>query len=625
MRYDGNAAVDRLTAALNRATIPGLLAARARGQRDTVAFWQQRGGSWHSHTWGQYFDDVSRLARGLNRLGLAKGDRVAIMGDVSQEWLLADMAVVCAGSVSVGIYFTVSPEEADYALDDSGAEVLFVGSQVQLEIALRAKAGARLRNIIVMDPAWVPSVTDPRIISFAQLTKLGADVSSSVFEELMARVRADDLAGIGYTSGTTGFPKGVMLTHRALLFGALSTVVITPALLEHPYRVVVFLPLSHIVAKAQAFALPLMTKVVPYFGETTAKFADTLLAVRPTYYLGPPRFYQKFAAQLISSVNSGPALRRGLYRLAMRAAKAILTRRRAHRPLGPVLSVIDALSVTWVFRPLLAKVGFDQLRLPYTASAPMPDEVMAVWQMWGLNLKEGYGQTEMAGGSVAHIADWPAPGTIGVPIPHPAWETKILEDGEMILRCPALFVGYWNKPDETKSALRDGWLYTGDIVERQADGNLKLIDRKKEIINTAGGKSVSPAQIENELRQSPYISEAAVVGEGRKYLAALIEVDASAMSQWAQTRGISIGCFADFSKSDEVRALIENEVTQVNSRLSRVEQIKAFRVLPEELSPDLGVMTVTRKKKRRALHERYATLIDSMYDATEAALISKQL
>jgi long-chain acyl-CoA synthetase len=223
------------------------------------------------------------------------------------------------------------------------------------------------------------------------------------------------------------------------------------------------------------------------------------------------------------------------------------------------------------------------------------------------------------------MAEWPEAGTVGVPLQDPAWETAVLEDGEMITRGPGLFVGYWNKPEETKSALRDGWLYTGDIVEVGPTGLFKLIDRKKEIINTSNGKSISPTQIENEIRHSPFISEAAVIGEGKKYLTALIEVDATATMDWAKSRDLKIAQYSDLANSEVVVRMIEGEIAKANSRLARAEQIKAFRILPEELSPENGVMTPTRKKRRKQLMERYRSLIDTLYDDTEENLIKTEM
>ena len=255
----------------------------------------------------------------------------------------------------------------------------------------------------------------------------------------------------------------------------------------------------------------------------------------------------------------------------------------------------------------------------------MPSELMSLWQLWGLQLKECYGQTELVGANLVQMAEWPEAGTVGVPLHDPAWETAVLEDGEMITRGPGLFIGYWNKPEETKSALRDGWLYTGDIVEVGPTGLFKLVDRKKEIINPSNGKSISPTQIENEIRRSPFISEAAVIGEGKKYLTALIEVDATATMDWVKSRDLKVKKYADLANSEVVVRMIEEEVSKANSRLARAEQIKAFRILPEELSPDTGVMTATRKKRRKQLHERYRSLIDTLYDETEEEMIKSEM
>jgi long-chain acyl-CoA synthetase len=606
-------------------TIPALLKERIGAHAREPAFHQKRDAGWISHTWEQYATSVCRISNALKQAGLERGDRVAIMGDVSQEWLLADMATICSGAITVGIYFTSSGEEVDYYLEDSGARFVFVGGAQQLQTILSGHRAASLTKIIVFDPAWHSDKPAKNVVTLKEF--LGAapvDVPAFLGEEV-AKARASDVASIGYTSGTTGHPKGAILTHLSLLAGAHTNVSFCPAICAEPQRLVVHLPFSHTVARAQATTMPLISRSVPYFGETTAEFATTIQVVKPTYYMAPPRFYQRFAAQIISLVHASPAKEQRSYQMAMKIAKKSLSDRQSGQPPDPFLAALYAVCRERVFIPLLEKVGFDQLTNPYTASAPMPSEVMTLWQLWGLNLKECYGQTEMVGGNIGQMTDWSKAGTIGIPVQDPAWETKVLDDGEMIVRGPGLFTGYWNKPEETKSALRDGWLYTGDIVELQKNGAFKLVDRKKEIINTSGGKSVSPTQIENELRQSPFISEAAVVGEGKKYLTALIEVDATATMDWVKSRDSAVKVYADLSRSEIVTRLIEGEVAKANSRLARVEQIKAFRILPEELSPENGVMTPTRKKRRKPLMERYRALIETLYDDSEELMIKKQI
>lgn len=602
-------------------TLPSLLRDRRDMFSETAAFSQKRKGEWRSTNWGDYADEVSRLASALLDNGLRKGDYVAIMGDVSQEWVVAFMATVCAGGVAVGIYFTSSTEEVDYYLQDSGARFLFVAGEKELRVVLRASRTAGLEKIITFE-SDVASADN--IVSLPGFL-VSASNSSALLDKQAEVAGPDDMACIVYTSGTTGNPKGAMLTHRSLIEGVATTRCFCPALFTEAQRVVVHLPISHVVGLGQGIVLPLISEVLPYFGETSADFAATIREVKPTYWMVPPRFYQRYAAELASKVNASSPEKRKSYHLAMSIGQKALAERQAA---GPESSLLQALFETCrkeVFVPLLAEIGLDQLKYPYTASAPMPSDVMKLWQTWGLNLKECYGQTELVGANAAQVRDWSQAGTIGEPIADPRWQTRVAGDGEMLVKGPGLFAGYLNKPEDSLDALRDGWLHTGDVVEMRPDGQLALIDRKKEIINTSGGKSISPAQIENELRQSPYISEAAVCGDGRKYLVALIEVDRIAMMDWAKDRVGTINNYSDLCMSEAVIHLIEGEVAKANQKLAQVEQIKAFRILHEELTVENGVMTATRKKRRKNLNNRYKEMIESLYDDSEDTLIRKAL
>lgn len=605
-------------------TIPALLAARRQERPETVAYHQKRRGKWNAVTWRQYSDRVATLAVALQKAGLARGDRVAIMGDVSQEWLTADMATMCAGAVMVGVYFTSSPEEVSYYLSDSGASFAFVGSAVQLKIVLESGKAAALKKIIVLDPEWDEARGAENVVTLAEFCATAAVDTDAFLRHQAAQAKSRDLTSIGYTSGTTGFPKGAMLTHLSVLAGAHCVITFTPRMRSDEHRVVVHLPMSHTVARAQATTLPLIARMVPYFGETSAEFAQTIKEVKPTYFMAPPRFFQRFATQILSKVHSGSEQAKENYQFAMTIARKALEARQADKD-DPFTSALFAVCSEQIFRPLLAEVGFDHLVVAFTSSAAMPSELMSLWQLWGLQLKECYGQTELVGGNLVQMADWPEAGTVGARLHDPAWQTEVLDDGEMIVRGPGLFVGYWNKPDETSSALRNGWLHTGDIVQVGPTGLFKLVDRKKEIINMSNGKSVSPTQIENEIRHSPFISEAAVVGEGKKYLTALIEVDATATMDWAKSRNLAIEQYADFGNSEVVVRLIEGEIAKANNRLARAEQIKAFRLLPEELSVENGVMTPTRKKRRKQISERYQALIETLYDESEEKLIKAEM
>jgi long-chain acyl-CoA synthetase len=608
-------------------TIPALLLERVRTENSGAAFFQKREGAWKPTTWKGYANAVCSVSAALLEAGVATGDRIAIMGDISQEWMIADMATMCSGAVTVGIYFTSSVEEVRYYLEDSEVRLAFAGSVEQLQVIEAADQFQRLLKIVVLDPAWRKSTGHwgENVVSFAEFAPSFLGDEIAYLSKAADTAKSSDLVSLGYTSGTTGAPKGAMLTHLSMLGGAFTWATFCPAVLAESQRTIIHLPLSHTVARLQAVTLPLIAKTVPYFVDASAAFAECVKEVKPTCYMAPPRFYQKFAAQIINHVNSGSAADQKNYQLALKIAKEVLADRLDAGHSDPFKELLYSACQQFVFKPLLARIGFDELKHPFTSSAPMPPEVVTLWQLWGVNLKDIYGQTEMVGGNLAQIADWSRPGNSGIPLNDPAWETRVLSDGEMIVRGPGLFVGYWKKELETHSALQEGWLHTGDIVEVGADGNYKLIDRKKELINTAGGKTISPVQIENELRESPFITEAMVIGEGRKYLTALIEVDATLTMDWARKRDESITKYSDLATSEAVISLIQEEVKKANSRLARAEQIKAFKILPEELTPENGVMTATRKKRRKPLMERYQTIIASLYDDVEEQLIKDQI
>ncbi|RAR49333.1 long-chain acyl-CoA synthetase [Paraburkholderia unamae] len=608
-------------------TIPALLIERVKNNAEANAFFQRRAGEWIPTTWKGYANAVCSVSAALREAGVARGERIAIMGDVSQEWVIADMATICSGAVTVGVYFTASVEEVRYYLEDSGARLAFAGSAEQLRILEAADTSRRLLKIVVLDPGWksTPGETGTNVVSLAEFALHFAGDEVAYLREQSELAKSTDLVSLGYTSGTTGAPKGAMLTHLSMLAGAFTWPTFCPAILSEPQRMVIHLPLSHTVARIQAMTLPLMAKTVSYFVDVSADFAKCIQEVRPTSYMAPPRFYQKFATQIINHVNGCSEAEQRNYKLALGIAREVLADRLDAGSSDPFKEQLYTICRELIFKPLLARIGFDDLRYPYTASAPVPPEVVTLFQLWGVNLKENYGQTEMVGGNLAQVSDWSRPGNSGVPLDDAAWETRVLPDGEMIVRGPGLFIGYWNKEAETNSALRDGWLHTGDIVDVGADGSYKLIDRKKELINTAAGKSISPVQIENELRESPYITEAMVIGEGRKYLTALIEVDGTLTMDWARTRDASVTRYADLATSAIVIDLIRAEVEKANAKLARAEQIKAFRILPEELTPENGVMTATRKKRRKPLMARYESIIAGLYDDAEEQLIKEQL
>jgi long-chain acyl-CoA synthetase len=465
-----------------------------------------------------------------------------------------------------------------------------------------------------------------KLTSFATLLQSGvADEAAAIarLEAMAAKLSPDGPAFIIYTSGTTGHPKGALCSHGRHLAGTYNIVEHYPLLAE-PQRTVVYLPLSHGLGRDVAITLPLICGLVPHFGEDVEELGTTLFEVAPTVLFTVPRYLQKFASRVLVALMDSSALKRRAYHMAM----AIGRRYARGRWVGRTRALDDALYAlarTLVFRPILNKLGLDELRLVMCAGAPLPVETAALWQIWGVNLCEAYGQTEEAGAIISgQRGPFPRPGDVGTLAP--GWELRIAETGEIQLRGDYVFEEYLGQPQATREVRgEDGWLRTGDIGEWR-DGRLRLLDRARDFIVTAGGKTLSPSYIENILRASPYIAEAAVFGHARKYLTALVEIDFDTVSDWARAQNIPYSGFTSLARHPQVEALLKNELERANAQLARVEQIKAFRILPKALDPEEEgePITPTRKVKRQQMYERFRELVDSMYDRSEEELLAKE-
>jgi long-chain acyl-CoA synthetase len=413
------------------------------------------------------------------------------------------------------------------------------------------------------------------------------------------------------------------VTHGKHLAATRSVAAQYPTLVENEHRTVAYLPLCHVLGRDVAVTLPLMTQLVPHIGESVEDLPETLFETAPTVLFTVPRYLQKLAAQVLVQAGSSSALKRFAYGRAMRFARGHARRRWAGAAVGlPALAY-----AAWraaVFKPILNKIGFDQLELVVSGGAPLPAETMAVWHMLGVNVCEMYGQTETAGGIIAgQRGPFPRPGGVGTAAE--GFEVKLAEDGEILVRSPDLFEGYWNNPAASLAVLgTDGWMRTGDIGEWR-DGSLRLIDRARDFIVTSGGKTISPSSIESELRASAYLAEAVVFGHARKYLVALVEIDFDTVADWAREHDVAYTGFTSLAQHPRVRDLIKGEIDKTNARLARAEQIKAFRILPKALDPEEEgePVTPTRKVKRQAMYERFKPLVEEMYDDREEKLLAE--
>lgn len=605
---------------LRMQTIPGQLAVKAQESPGAVAYRAKIRGVYRERTWSDFRRLVSEFAFGLRSLGLRKGDRVAIMGDCCEGWTIADLATQATGAISYGIYPTASISEVRYQVENAGAVLFIAEDQEHVDKILSIiDELPQLRWVIVIDTTGIFAYDHPKLVTFEKILALGcADARQPrAFEEMIATIRPDDPAFLVYTSGTTGDPKGALIGHGKHLAATYTFITHYPTLGQDHHRSVAFLPLGHVMGRISTITLPLLGHLIPHYGESIDDAPKTLFEVAPTFLFTVPRYMQKFAAGILIGIENTSRLKRAIYDMAFACG-----RRHARRRWEGKVKVWDKLiyEVAYLvaFRPILNKMGFDQLNLVITGGAAAGRELSALWQVWGLNMVEVFGQTEVGGAMITgQKGPFPQPGDVG--IAPEGWEVRLGDDGEIMVKSPDMFDGWWREGGTAQEVVdTDGWLHTGDIGTWE-NGNLKIVDRARDIIVTTGGKTVSPTYVESQVRASPYVSEAVVFGDGKKYLTALIEIDFEAVSDWAVRQNIAFTGFGSLAANPKVVKLIDAEVAGANKNLARVEQIKAFRIIPKILDPEEEgePITPTRKVKRKSMYDKFRDLADSMYSPDE--------
>jgi long-chain acyl-CoA synthetase len=592
-------------------TLPELLFAQARRRGAATAIRRKDLGIWHRVSWAEYAERVRRVAAGLLALGLRRGEKVAVLGENRPEWLYSHLGIMAAGGATCGIYPTSAPEQVEYVLRHSEARIAFVEDEEQLEKMLQVRARTSLERVVVWDEKGLWGFEDPGVVLFDRFVAdgealLGADPAR--LEARLAELGPDDTAMIIYTSGTTGPPKGAMISHGNALFMAESLRDVNEV--QENEELVSYLPLAHIYENLGSVLQHLRIGYVVSFVESLETLFANLREVSPTYFASVPRIWEKLASTIELRMQDSTWLKRTLYRLAVSTSKRWVRASRGGHP-SAALS-LARLALYWmVFEPLKRRIGFDRARLAVSGAAPASPELFDYFQALGIPLVEGYGMTESTGVIAFNRKERAMVGTVGEPIP--GIEVKLGEEDEILTRGPHVFQGYFKDPEQTARTIDpEGWLHTGD-VGAWVEGRLKIVDRKKDIIITSGGKNIAPAYIENKLKFSPYIQDAVVIGDGRKYVVALILIDEDNVTKFAQDHRLPFATFAELTESPEVRQLIAGEVSAVNRTLSQVESVKKFALLPRRFYEEEGDVTPTKKVKRRNIEKRYADLVESLY------------
>lgn len=590
-------------------SLPSIALRRGRTTPDRVAARAKDRGRWNPITWSAYADRVVVVARGLHELGVVAGDRVAIHAENCPAWLIADLAIQSLGAVSVGVYPTSPAPEVEYLLNHSEARVLIAEDEEQVDKSVTvAQTLPHLERIVVLDTRGI-DMSDEILMGLEALEALGEASSFDVVGSARAIV-PESPAIIVYTSGTTGPPKGAMLSHRNLLAAAAASGEAFGV--DERTEVLSYLPLCHIAERLISAINAVAQGYVVNFGEGGDSFAEDLREVQPTFFLGVPRVWEKLMAGITIRMEDAGVVKRWNYAVWMRVGGSVARRRWSGGRLRGFDNVRYALGWLLLYRPLRAKLGMSRVDGVLSGAAPIAPQVLEFFWTIGVPVREGYGQTENTAQATVTPSDDVRLGMVGKPID--GVELQVADDGEILTRGPGTFLGYFKDPKATAEAVdADGWLHTGDVGELDADGFLKITDRKKDIIITAGGKNISPSEIENRLKVSPFVREAVVIGDERRYLVALIGIELDVVSNWALRQRIGFTTYEDLSSKPEVVELIGEWVERVNGELAQVETVKRFTLLPKELDEEDGEVTATQKVKRRAIEAQFASQIEEMY------------
>jgi long-chain acyl-CoA synthetase len=569
-------------------------------------------GIWREYTWHEYNERSAQAGLGLKSLGVEPGDRVAILGENRPEWLFADLGAQGIGAIVVGVYSTSPSPEVEYILAHSGSVVAILEDEEQLDKVLEVQDRLPdLRAIVVMEPrGTMHHLVAGRCITFDQLIERGRTQPRESFDAMVDQLDLSTVAILVYTSGTTGPPKGAMLTHRNLhaageTWAPLMTCRVGDELLS-------YLPLCHIAERLLSCICALAGGYTVSFGGGGEELVADLRDVQPTLFFGVPRVWEKMLARIEIRMSDASRLKRWNFGLWMRVGRRLASKKLSGQRLTSTDRVLERLGWVCLFRPLRERLGLARVRWAGTGAAPIAPKVLEFFWAIGVPICELYGQTEGTALATFTPIDQVKLGSVGKALP--GADVRIDDDGEILIRSAGVFAGYYRNDEATRATIdADGWLHSGDVGVLDADGFLKITDRKKDIIITSGGKNIAPSWIENMLKVSPYVREAIVIGDRRKYCTALIGIELDTVGDWATRRRVPYTTYRDLTEQREVLELIGEWIEEVNETLAHVERVKYFRLIPKELDHEQGELTATQKVKRRAIAEQFGELIGEMY------------
>ncbi len=605
-------------------TPPAYVRDWAQEHPDLIAMREKDFGIWQEITWSEYWQLVLEAAHGLLALGVYEGDRVSIHSEDRPEWVILDMATVAIRAITVGLYPTNPAAEVEYLLADSGSVVHLAEDQEQADKVMEViHSLPNLRKIIHLEPRGFRKWRDDeRFISWEDLLELGRthrEANPGMVEQIMAQATGDDVITLVYTSGTTGPPKGAMLTNSNFAF-AVETLITTPGRTPDNETIgpndfiLTYLPLCHVAERIFSTWSSVARAPTLNFAESIETVQQNLREVQPTIFFAVPRIWERIHASIAIKGRDGTWFKRVWFGVGMKLARNIGARRVGNNGEHTAVSrMLYAIGYPIVFRAVKERIGLRRVRYATSGAAPIAPEVIRDFLGLGIPLFELYGMTENAAVATCNFPGANKVGTVGVP--YIDGTVRIDEaTGEIQTKHPGVFKGYWNKPEKTAEAFtEDGWLKTGDVGEWVDGTHVKIVDRIKDIIITSGGKNISPSEIENTLKTSPFIKEAMVIGDGRKYLSALIAIESDVVGDWATRKQIPYTTYRDLTRKPEVVELIQGVVNDANEKTSHVESIQKFRLIPKELDHEDGELTATQKLKRSSMASMFGELIEDMY------------